>query len=185
MRQSESQVQVQRELRTYTLERARPSEVAQRLVRVAEAMLRPADGTAYEAPQVEAIDELGQLVVRAQEGQYAVIEAIIAQLDAPDGAMRFVAVPVRHTTPGELLERVRPVYEAQAERSGDPSLKDIALTPDATAGVIVAQGSPAAVSLFQQVLAQGPEPGPAGADDADARPGVCQCAAGVAGAGGV
>ena len=154
MRQSESGVTVDRESRTFALESARPSEVAQRVQRVAEAMLRPADGSAYDAPQFEALDDLGRLVVRAQEGQFSVIEAIIGQLDKPSGGSRFVTIPVRNTTPVDLLSRVRPVYEAEAGRRDDPSLGDISLMPDAAAGAIIARGSPAAVGLFQEVLGQ-------------------------------
>jgi type II secretion system protein D len=154
MRQSEQGVVVDRESRTFTLASARPSEVAQRAARVAEAMLRPADGTAYDAPQFEAVDEVNQLIVRAGEGQFSVIEAVIAQLDKPVGGSRFVTVPVRNTTPQELLSRVKPVYDAEAARREDPSLADIVLTPDAAAGAIVARGSSGAVALFQEVLGQ-------------------------------
>lgn len=154
MRQSEAGVTVERETRTYTLESSRPSEVAPRVSRVAEAMLRPADGSAYDAPQFEALDELGRLVVRAGEGQFSVIEALIGQLDKPSGGSRFVTVPVRHTTPAALLERVRAVYDDEASRREDPSLADLSLTPDAAAGAIIARGSASAVALFQEVLSQ-------------------------------
>lgn len=154
MKQSEAGVVVDRESRTFTLASAKPSEVAPRASRVAEAMLRPSDGSAYEAPQFEPIDELNQLIVRASEGQYSVIEAVVAQLDKPSGGSRFVTVPVRHTTPQELVDRVRPVYDAEASRREDPSLADLSLTPDAAAGAIVARGSASAVSLFQEVLGQ-------------------------------
>lgn len=154
MRQSESGVVVDRESRTYTMSSTRPSEVAQRAERVAEAMLRPSDGTAYDAPQFEAIDELNQLIVRAGEGQFSVIEAVVTQLDKPAGQSRFVTVPVRNATPQQLLDRVSPVYEAEASRREDPSLNDLSLIPDAAAGAIIAQGSSSAVALFQEVLGQ-------------------------------
>jgi type II secretion system protein D len=154
MRQSEAGVTVDQESRTFSLESARPSQVAQRLARIAEAMLRPTDGSAYEAPLFEPVDELSQLIVRAGEGQFSVIEAIIGQLDKPSGDARFVTIPVRNTTPTELLDRVRPVYEAAAARRDDPTLSDLDLTPDAAAGAIVARGSSGAVALFQQVLGQ-------------------------------
>lgn len=154
MRQSEASVVVDRELRTFTLTSARPSQVADRVSRVAGAMLKPADGSAYDAPQFEPIDELNQLVVRASEGQYSVIEAIIAQLDKPTGGSRFITVPVRNTTPQDLVARVKPVYDAEAARRDDPSLSDLSLTPDSAAGAIVALGSASAVALFQEVLGQ-------------------------------
>ncbi|MFI4916652.1 MAG: secretin N-terminal domain-containing protein [Phycisphaerales bacterium JB060] len=154
MRQSESGVVVERESRTYTMSSTRPSQVAQRAERVAEAMLRPSDGTAYDAPQFEAVDELNQLIVRAGEGQFSVIEAVVAQLDKPAGQSRFVTVPVRNATPQQLLDRVQPVYETEAARREDPSLNDVSLTPDAAAGAIIAQGSASAVALFQEVLQQ-------------------------------
>jgi type II secretion system protein D len=154
MRQSESSVVVERESRTFTMASARPSEVAQRASRVADAMLRPADGSAYDAPKFEAIDEVNQLIVRAGEGQFSVIEAVIAQLDRPAGGSRFVTVPVRNATPQQLLDRVRPVYDAETARRDDPSLGDIELTPDAAAGAIIARGSASAVALFQDVLRQ-------------------------------
>lgn len=154
MHQSEAGVTVDREMRTYTLETTRPSDLLPRVARVAEAMLRPADGSAYDAPQFEALDELGRLVVRGGEGQFSVIEALIGQLDKPTGGSRFVTVPVRHTTPAALLERVRAVYDDEASRREDPSLADLALTPDAAAGAIIARGSASAVALFQEVLSQ-------------------------------
>lgn len=154
MRQSEASVVVDRESRTFSLTSALPSQVAQRAARVADAMLKPADGSAYDAPQFEPIDELNQLIVRASEGQYSVIEAIVAQLDKPTGNSRFITVPVRNTTPQDLVARVRPVYDAEAGRREDPSLSDLSLTPDAAAGAIVARGSASAVALFQQVLDQ-------------------------------
>ncbi|NRA56557.1 MAG: hypothetical protein HRU13_00305 [Phycisphaerales bacterium] len=154
LRQSEASVVVTRESRTYTLTSAKPSQLAPRVERVAEAMLRPDDGSQYDAPQFEAVDDLDQLIVRAGEGQFSVIESIVNQLDKPSGDTRFVTVPVRNTTPASLLDRVRPVFEAEATRRGDPALADITLTPDAAAGAIIARGSSAAVSLFQQVLGQ-------------------------------
>jgi len=154
MRQGESSVTVSRVSRVFTLSSARPAEVAPKLARVADAMLRPADGSAYEAPRFEAVEELDQVVVHATEEQLGTIEGLFAQLDRPSGGWRFLVFPVRNTTPEELLERVRPVYQAEADRREDPTLDEITLTPDSAAGAIVVRGSAEATELFRSVLDQ-------------------------------
>ncbi|MEO1008172.1 MAG: secretin N-terminal domain-containing protein [Planctomycetota bacterium] len=154
MRQSESAVLVERSMRIFELESARPSELAPRLSRVAQSLLRPQDGSPFEPPEFEPLDDLGQLVVRAGEGQMAAIEGLVQQLDTPAGTSRFAVFPVRNTTPTALLERARPVYNQEAARRQDPSLTDLSITPDDASGTLVVRGSVAATELFQGVLQQ-------------------------------
>jgi type II secretory pathway component GspD/PulD (secretin) len=101
LRDAAGAVRCARRKRTYTPEHAAPSELAQRLPRLARPMLEPGDGSVFVAPSFDAIDELDTLVVRAEPEQFAVIDELIAQLDTESATgQQLRVIPVRGATPG-------------------------------------------------------------------------------------
>lgn len=74
-----------RETRVFSLTRALPSEVAQRLPALARAMLGTGADAGDEASRMraEGLDGLGRLVVTAEGSQFRVIEELVRALDQP------------------------------------------------------------------------------------------------------
>ena len=73
--------------RTYTPEHVRPSELAQRLPRLARPMLEPDDGSVFVAPSFEAIDELDTLVIRAEPEQFAHMVSLWDEYEREQGVI--------------------------------------------------------------------------------------------------
>ncbi len=106
------QVAIQTTSKTFELTIAKPSELVAKLTRLAKPMLTPDDGTPYNAPQFEALDELDSLIVRAEPEQFAIIEQLIAQFDAEEPERRdFRAIRVTTGTPAEVRDRALALIE--------------------------------------------------------------------------
>ncbi|MFG0285625.1 MAG: secretin N-terminal domain-containing protein, partial [Phycisphaerales bacterium JB039] len=154
LRQVETGAQIERESRRYELAKAKPSQVAPALQRLAEPLLRPDDGAAYVAPEVVALDELGALVVRAQPGQFAAIAELLAQLDEPADAGQFRIVRIRRGDPQELADRARALYDEQTAPMDQPELAALTVTADADAGALIIRGSSVAMRLYTDIISQ-------------------------------
>ncbi len=157
LRDAAGSVTVATTKRTYTPEVLRPSDLAQRLPRLARPMLAPEDGSAYVAPSFEAIDELDTLVIRAEPSQFAVIDQLIAQLDVETTTgQQLRVIPVRGNDPEGLLSRA--VY-LMSQRVATMDEKDAAASPisteyDELSGNVIARGTPEALRLLDESLRQ-------------------------------
>lgn len=128
LRDAEAGVVSASEARTYRVSGALPSVLAEQVRRLARPLLTAEDEAGYVEPRIDALDELGVLVVRAGAGQHEVIGALVAQLDASAGGAREV--------------RVVPVGEGQAEaikeRADDLHARLTASRPESERGVVQA-----------------------------------------------
>ena len=127
LRDAAGAIPVRTTKRTYTPEHVRPSELAQRLPRLARPMLEPDDGSVFVAPSFEAIDELDTLVIRAEPEQFAVLDELLDQLDTKDATgQQLRVIPVRGDSPDALIARAEDLV---AQRVGMLDDKDPAAAP--------------------------------------------------------
>lgn len=139
------------ETRTYTLGVNRPSQLAGPLARLARPLLEPTDGSAYVAPEIEALDELDMLIVRAPAEQLAVIDGLVGELDAERAGDRQLQIlDLTGDDPEGTLARAQDLFDRQAdERTGA-----VEWEIDPGAGKLLVSGRVGAVRLFTDALRQ-------------------------------
>jgi type II secretory pathway component GspD/PulD (secretin) len=89
---AEQSITIDLETRTYEVASVGASVLAGQLERLARRMLEPADGGSFVAPTVEALEELDQIIVRAEPGQFGVIDELVEMLDVPQPGSRQFSV---------------------------------------------------------------------------------------------
>jgi len=141
LRSAEANATIDREMRVFDLARVRPSEAAPRILRLARPLLEPADGAAYVEPQVEAADELGQVIVRAAPDQFAVIERLVKSVDEAgptDRAFRVIRATAAGMRASELRDKAVQIYAAQAASAPGAGAIDVTVDEAANAMLVVA-----------------------------------------------
>lgn len=155
LRSAEASVVVDLDSRSYTLKRAVPSVLAPRLSRLLRPMLTPDDGSAYVEPQIEPVDELKLLIVRARPDQASVIERLVAQLDTEQpGSKQFRVVRLSGADPAGLLARVKALYESQTAGVPEDQAGPVDAELDRVTGSVLVTASPNAMRLFTDLLTQ-------------------------------
>lgn len=150
LRTVESNTLIDRELRTFTLERAVPSAAAARLTGMVSALLRPADGSAFEAPEIQPIDELKTLVVRALPSQLPAIEQLVKRVDRVEAdAMIVRVVTLRSGDPKELAARAADLFKVKSA-AGPLELPQV--TPDASTRTMLLVGDAPSVAAYVQIV---------------------------------
>lgn len=153
LRSAEETAVVERETRTYELTRARPSELAPRLSRLARSMLAPDDGSEWAEPMIEPVDELGSLIVRARPEEFGAIEELIGSLDEPGPADRvFRVVPFGNADPEELVGRAADLYRKQTEGVPDGEAGPVEVTIDRASGSLLLVAGSEGMTRFVSIL---------------------------------
>ncbi len=141
------------ETRTFTLAASRPTVLAARLTRLLGVMM-PASGTAEipdVPPQVDAVDELGLLVVRARAQQLGAIAQLVEKLDGRDGTPRELrVVPVTEGKAAALKDRAMPLYLQQVEKAGP--VEALAVTVDEQTNSLLVVAARAEIDRFSRIL---------------------------------
>lgn len=130
------------------LTKTKPATIAPKLERLARVMLTPDDGSTYNAPVFEPLDDVNKLMVRATGAQFPVIEQLIAKLDTTtpsDRDLRIVKLP--GSSGAELLKRTQELYNASGGDKVDAEF-------DAATGNAVVTGPSAALARFTGILSQ-------------------------------
>jgi type II secretion system protein D len=141
------------ETRTFTLAVSRPTVLAARLTRLLGVMM-PASGTP-EIPdvpvQVDAVDELGLLVVRARAQQLGAIAQLVEKLDGRDGTPRELrVVPVTEGKAAALKDRAMPLYQQQVEKAGP--VESLTVTVDEQTNSLLVVAARAEIDRFSRIL---------------------------------
>lgn len=153
LRSVEAAAPPQTEVRTYESRVRRPSELATRIDRLASAMLRPTDGSQYRAPSLEAMDELGTLIVRAEPEQFGVIESLIERLDSDRPSEReFRVIGVTRGEAGKVADRASALFARMTE--GREDLGDVSIEVDEASGSLLVSARPEALRLYAQAVEQ-------------------------------
>ncbi|MHC4948897.1 MAG: secretin N-terminal domain-containing protein [Planctomycetota bacterium] len=147
---------VERETRQVELASASPSAVAPTLRSVAASLLRPRDGTAFAAPEIEPVDALRALLVTAEPDQFAVLEPLIATLDRPQPAdYRFRVIPLGAVEqPEQLLARADEAYRLTSDRLAADALPAPDVRYDALTGTVAVHGRTESVAAWERALAE-------------------------------
>lgn len=90
--QAEAMIVAPRTVRQFSVTHVKPSTIQNQIQSMAAKLLDPRDGTRFEAPRFESIDELGILIVEADPEDLGSITALLAQLDAIDAGMRSMMI---------------------------------------------------------------------------------------------
>ncbi len=153
LRSAEANLVIETESRVFQLAKVKPSVLAGKLARIARPMLQPADGAAYVEPRIEAVDELGTLIVQAQPAQFAVIAQLVKSLDHPEpGSARLTVLPVASGKPSEVRERAMAAYAAQVAQVPGATTPEV--TADDSAGALQIVGDPEATVRFTQIVGE-------------------------------
>ncbi|MCH2152846.1 MAG: hypothetical protein MK089_05845, partial [Phycisphaerales bacterium] len=142
----------QRETRTYTTNKVRPSELVEPLRSMTAQLMGEPDGPQVEPPSIQAIDALDTLIISAAPGQYAVIDQLLSTLDQQDPSdFRIQVIDVSEIKDlAEIMARARAVWE-QLRGDDDLAMPDIEV--DADAGRLLVSGPQQAVARYEQAIA--------------------------------
>jgi type II secretion system protein D len=153
LRTAEAGMVVELTSKEYTLTQARPSAIASTLARLADSMLRPGDGRSFTPPGVQAVDELGVLIVRASPEQLVVVDELVSRLDrtAPEGR-DFRVLDLRASDPEALLARARSVFASETKGLPEAMARAPEATFDAASGKLVLAGPAEGVRRFADVV---------------------------------
>lgn len=152
------QAAIVRETRTYRLEFARASDLATRLDRLSQRLLRPSDNTAYVAPVFEPLDELQTLMVKAEPGHFLVLDTLVQRLDRerpPETQFQIVRAP--RTPDGNvqgLIDRALEIYSQRSRGVAPAEAGPVEVEFDAASGSLLLQGRAGGLRLFTDVLTQ-------------------------------
>lgn len=155
LRTAESAVVAEVESRAYALKTAVPSQLGQRVERLARPLLMPDDGSAYHEPSFEPLDELDTLVVRALPSQHGVLERLISQLDAEEpGRREFRVVPAGAGDPSKVRSRVEELLARLNEGLPREQQGRVEIEIDAVSGNLLVMGDAAGMQQFSSVIGQ-------------------------------
>ncbi len=150
LRSVETTAIIETEVRTYSLTSARPTELVSRLSRIARLMLAPSDGSRLIEPVYEPIDDRNQIIVRAEPEQFAVIDALVRELDAPTAGVEIRAYRVAHA---DLNTITRSLSELSARGALAPGSRvPVGFTADHATRMIVVSGPAEAFEAVNQLL---------------------------------
>ncbi|MFG0327722.1 MAG: secretin N-terminal domain-containing protein [Phycisphaerales bacterium JB037] len=143
------------ETRVYAIQTRRPSELVTKLNRLARPLLDPGDGSRFEMPRFEALDELDQLIVRAEPAQLSMIESLIGELDVTEpGDQEFRVVRVGQGDLAAVQARALELYERQASLRPEGELGELSVEADAESGSLLVSGTREAVRLYDESIRQ-------------------------------
>lgn len=137
------------EVRRFELSKSQPTLIAPKLLRLARPMLTPNDGGTYQEPQVEAIDDLRLLIVRAHPSQFAVLDTLIKQLDIP-GERAVRTIPVSGDTASTVREKALAMYQTQL--SQQPGWNAIDVTADDRSGTLLVVADNESMRRFTTIV---------------------------------
>lgn len=135
------------EARTIAVSVLKPSEIAPRLVSVFKAIRLGDQG---KEPEVEPLDELKRLVVRAEPGQLAVIEQLVRNLDTVQPAERppLRILQLRNTDAGNLAQVLQSSFD---QRPGEQRIaQPVSIQADLATNTLIVS---AAESVYPEIEA--------------------------------
>lgn len=155
LRSVETSAIIETEVRTYTLAGARPSELVGRLSRIARMMLIPSDGSRqphFVEPVYEALDDLNQVIVRAEPEHFAIIEELVRRLDEQTPGVEVHTYRVLHA---DLNAVSRAISEVAARGALLPRPSaPIAISAEPATRTLIVSGPAEAFPAIEKLLAE-------------------------------
>jgi len=146
------------ETRVYDVAHATPSQLANTLGRLVPPLLDAHGedaGAPLQRPDIEPLDELDQIVVRAEPQAFGIVEELLSRLDAErpeDRQLRIVRL--RGADPQTLLNRARELYDARTAGLAEAEAGPIDVQVDQATGSAIISGTSNGVRLFTEALDQ-------------------------------
>ncbi len=149
----ESALPIERETRQITVSPGQASRIAAPLRTLASQLLTPSDGSTFVAPDIVPIDALDVILVTALPEQAPVIDSIIKTLDERRTRdVQFRVVNIGNADAAQILTHADQIYSEQ--RQADPTLGDVKVDHDATAGVLYVVADAPAMNRYMAILTQ-------------------------------
>lgn len=147
----EREASVERVVQSFDVPEGRAQSIAGQLERVLRPMLEPTDGGAYYPPEIDAVDDLGQLIVHAMPGQMPVVEGVLAELlQERPGDRRLQVIDLPEMMTPSLVERVQQLYAEQAPESAGQVQAEL----DPASGKLLLTASAEGARVFNELLRQ-------------------------------
>ncbi len=149
----ESALPIERETRQVSVSPGQAGRIAAPLRTLATQLLTPADGSAFVAPEIAPIDALDVILVTALPEQIPMIDSIIKTLDERRARdVQFRVVNIGNADASQILDHANEIYSQQQQ--ADPTLADVKVDHDATAGVLYVVADAPAMNRYMAVLTQ-------------------------------
>jgi len=153
--QAQANVVIGVESRTFAIAKVKPSAVSDKLTRLARPLLSPSDGSAFQEPTFEALDELGTLVVKAEPGQMGVIEQLIKKLDADEpGGREFRVMKLAGVDPRGVIDRAQKLYADRTAGLTDAQAGPVSAEWDEKSGSLMITARSEGMRFFTDALSQ-------------------------------
>ena len=110
--QAQAMIIAPRTVRQLPVSNVSPSAIQARMQSMAAKLLDPRDGTRFEAPRFESIDELGLLIVESDPGDLEQITALLAQLDVIDAGRRSMMIDLEVARASDVKTQLEAMIEA-------------------------------------------------------------------------
>ncbi|MBL8763993.1 MAG: hypothetical protein JNM07_06970 [Phycisphaerae bacterium] len=150
---AQSTGRIDQEARTFALARAKASEVAPKLTRMASAMLQPTDGSQFVPPQIDAVDEIRSIVVRAPAAQMAVIEQLVRSIDRPSpGSANVRVVKLQQGDVRAITEKALTIYKQQTEGLPEDQAGPVLAEADQASSSVLISAGAAGMEKFTSIL---------------------------------
>ncbi|MDG2029601.1 MAG: secretin N-terminal domain-containing protein [Phycisphaerales bacterium] len=155
LEQARATIEAPRTIQRLPVLNTRPSAVASRLESLAKRVLDPRDGSSFNAPRIEAVDELDLLIVEANPSDFDSIKGLLSTLDrvrAEDFGYR--VVPAASSNPSDLLARADSIFIQIASLQTEDELERPTTAYDTTTGSIALSGPSRSVAQYERALAE-------------------------------
>ena len=155
LEQSRATIEAPRTIQRLTVTNTTPSAIASRLESLAKRVLDPRDGSSFEAPRIEAVDELDLLIVEADPADFDSIKGLLSTLDRvrPED-FGYRVVPAASSDPNDLLARADAIFlQVAALRAGD-DLPRPTTVYDTNTGSIALSGPSESVRQYERALTE-------------------------------
>ncbi len=139
------------EARTITVSVLKPSEIAPRLLSIFKAIRLGQNAT---EPEVEAIDELKRLVIRAEPSQHALIEQLVHNLDTVQPAERppLRILQLRQTDAGNLAQVLQASFD---QRPGEQRIaKPVSIQADVATNTLIVSAHESVYPEIEEIVSK-------------------------------
>jgi len=110
--QAEAMVVAPRTVRQLAVTNVTPSAIQADMQTMAAKLLDPRDGTRFEAPRFESIDELGLLIVESDPSDLDAITTLLAQMDVVDAGQRSMMIDLEVARAAEVKSQLEAMIAA-------------------------------------------------------------------------
>jgi type II secretion system protein D len=155
LEQSKATIEAPRTIQRLSVINTMPSEIASQLESLARRVLDPRDGSSFNAPLIEAVDELDLLIVEADPKDFNSIKGLLSTLDrVRPGDFGYRVISAASSDPNDLLARADSIFLQIAALQTEDELPRPTTVYDTTTGSIAISGPSRSVTQYERALAE-------------------------------